>query len=222
MSFAAPTLAATAATATTTPTDVPPTGKSPSTKAQRDLALVRRILDHHDERAYTELVDIYEKAIYQLVLKIVRQSDAAQDVALEVFVRAFRSLPSYKPEFAFSTWLFRIATNQGIAYLHRQRLPTVSLSAPQFAGEDTSFDYPDPTPTPQEALIQLQRIERMHQAVNSLPAKYQRIVQLHYFEELSYEEIAEREQLPLGTVKGQLHRCRGLLQHMLTPEHDSI
>jgi RNA polymerase sigma-70 factor (ECF subfamily) len=62
----------------------------------------------------------------------------------------------------------------------------------------------------------------MHLAVNSLPAKYQRIVQLHYFEELSYEEIAEREHLPLGTVKGQLHRCRSLLQQLLTPVHDSL
>jgi RNA polymerase sigma factor (sigma-70 family) len=217
MSFAAPTLSATADISAnlTTP-------KPASSKAQRDLALVQRILDHHDERAYAELMSLYQKAIYQLVLKIVHQSDAAQDVALEVFVRAFRSLPTYKPEFAFSTWLFRIATNLSIAHLHRQRLPTVSLDAPQFAGEDTSFDYPDPTPTPQEALIQLQRIERMHLAVNSLPAKYQRIVQLHYFEELSYEEIAEREHLPLGTVKGQLHRCRGMLQQLLTPAHDSI
>ena len=217
MSFAAPTLSATADISA-----ILATPKPASSKAQRDLALVQRILDHHDERAYAELMSLYQKTIHQLVLKIVHQSDAAQDVALEVFVRAFRSLPTYKPEFAFSTWLYRIATNLSIAYLHRQRLPTVSLDAPQFAGEDKSFDYPDPTPTPQEALIQLQRIERMHAAVNSLPAKYQRIVQLHYFEELSYEEIAEREHLPLGTVKGQLHRCRGLLQQLLTPEHDSI
>jgi RNA polymerase sigma factor (sigma-70 family) len=218
MSFAAPTLSANADFSATLSTPQPTTSKPTSGKAQRDLALVRRILDHQDERAYAELMGLYQKAIHQLVIKIVHQSDAAQDVALEVFVRAFRSLPTYKPEFAFSTWLFRIATNLSIAYLHRQRLRTVSLDAPQFAGEDTSFDYPDPTPTPQEALIQLQRIERMHAAVNSLPAKYQRIVQLHYFEELSYEEIAEREHLPLGTVKGQLHRCRGLLQHILSPD----
>lgn len=193
-----------------------------SPRAIRDFALVRRLLDHHDERAYAELMSYYQKPVYQIVFKMVRQSDVAEDVTLEVFIRAFHFLHTFKPVFAFSTWLFRVATNQSITYLQRQRLRTVSLSAAQFDGEATSFDLPDPTPTPQEAIIQLQRIERMHLAVAQLPAKYQEVLKMHYFEELSYEEIATRLHAPLGTVKGQLHRGRDLLQHLLVGAREAI
>jgi RNA polymerase sigma factor (sigma-70 family) len=199
-----------------------PAHKHFSPHALRDFALIGRILDHHDERAYTELMSYYQKPVYQIVLKMVHQSDIAEDLTLEVFIRAFRFLHTFKPDFAFSTWLFRVATNQAITHLQRQRLPLVSLSAPQFEGEDASFDLPDPTPTPQEAIIQLQRIERMHLAVDKLPAKYQDVLKLHYFEELSYEEIAERMHAPLGTVKGQLHRGRDLLQHLMAGERETI
>jgi RNA polymerase sigma factor (sigma-70 family) len=204
MSIAAPALSASADLPTTTT-------KKFSAKALRDFALIERILDHHDERAYSELMGHYQKAVYQLVVKMVHQSDVAEDLALEVFVRAFRSLHTFRPEFAFSTWLFRVATNLCIAHLHRQ-----------FAGEETSFDLPDSTPTPQEALIQLQRIEQMHLAVAKLPAKYQQLMQLHYFEELSYEEVAARQHLPVGTVKGQLHRGRDLLHQLLGPAQRSL
>lgn len=198
------------------------TPKHFSPQALRDLALVQRILDHHDERAYAELMSYYQKAVYQIVFKMVHQSDAAEDLTLEIFIRAFHFLHTFKPVFAFSTWLFRVATNQSITYLQRHRLHTVSLDAVQLNGESVSFDLPDPTPTPQEAIIQLQRIERMHLAVDKLPAKYQEVLKMHYFEELSYEEIAERLHAPLGTVKGQLHRGRDLLQHMLEGAREAI
>jgi RNA polymerase sigma factor (sigma-70 family) len=200
----------------------PASPKQFSPQALRDFALVQRILDQHDERAYAELMSYYQKAVYQIVFKMVHQSDAAEDLTLEIFIRAFHFLHTFKPVFAFSTWLFRVATNQSITYLQRNRLRTVSLDAVQFDGEASSFDLPDPTPTPQEAIIQLQRIERMHLAVDKLPAKYQEVVKMHYFEELSYEEIAERLHAPLGTVKGQLHRGRDLLQHMLEDTRDDI
>lgn len=215
MSFAAPTPSASADFSSAT-------NKKFSAKALRDFALIARILDHHDERAYTELMGHYQKSVYQLVVKMVHQSDVAEDLTLEVFVRAFRSLHTFRPEYAFSTWLFRVATNLCIGHLQRQRLPTISLDAAQFAGEEASFDLPDSMPTPQEALIQLQRIEQMHLAVAKLPAKYQQLMQLHYFEELSYEEVAERQHLPVGTVKGQLHRGRDLLHQLLAPAQRSL
>ena len=113
MSFAVPTPSASA----------DPAPKSFSAKALRDFALIQRILDHHDEKAYTELMGHYQKSVSQLVARMVRQSDVAEDLALEVFVRAFRSLHTFRPEFAFSTWLFRVATNLCIGHLQRQRLP---------------------------------------------------------------------------------------------------
>lgn len=201
---------------------LPAPTKQFSAKARRDFALIARILDHHDERAYAELMGLYQKPVRQLVGRLVPQSDVADDLALEVFVRAFRFLPTFKAEFAFSTWLFRIATNHCITHLHRQSLPTVSMQAAQSVGEDLSFDFPDSTPTPQEAIIQAQRIERMHLAVDQLPSKYQDLMQLHYFEELSYEEIAERQHLPLGTVKGQLHCGRDLLHQRLLRQREAI
>lgn len=214
MSFAAPASSAFA--------DAQPTvAKRFSPKTLRDFALIERILTHHDERAYAELMGHYQKAVAQLVARMVHQSDVAEALTLEVFVRAFRSLRTFRPEFAFSTWLFRVATSLCIGHWHKQHLPTVSFAA-QFEGEEASFDLPDSTPTPQEALIQLQRTEQMHLAVARLPAKYQQLMRLHYFEELSYEEVAARQHLPVGTVKGQLHRGRDLLHQLLSPAQRSL
>lgn len=202
--------------APTLPTSRASPGPKPfSPQALRDFGLVQRILDQHDERAYAELMGCYQKSVYHLVLKRVHQTDVAADLTQEVFGRAFRFLPTFKPTFAFSTWLFRIATNHSIHHLQRKRLPTVSLSAAQGNGEAFTVDLPDPTPTPQEALMQLQRSEHMRRAVSTLPPKYQQVLRMHYFEELSYEEIAEHLHAPLGTVKGWLHRGRYLLQPLL-------
>ncbi|GAB3572268.1 sigma-70 family RNA polymerase sigma factor [Hymenobacter daeguensis] len=197
--------------------------KTYSAKALRDFELIRRIIGFQDEKAYQEIWDSYQKPIRRLVQRFVSQTDAAQDLTLEIFVRAFKYLPRFKPTFAFSTWLFRVATNCCLAFLERRRLPTVSLHAPQGSGEETfTLDCPDPTPLPCEIVMQAQRAERLQQAIKALPLKYYQLVQLHYFYELSYEEIAQRQRVPVGTVKAGLHRSRRLLQRAMQGEMHRI
>lgn len=193
-----------------------------SAKTLRDFELIRRITDGQDEKAYQEIWDSYQRPIRRLVQRFVSQTDAAQDLTLEIFVRAFKYLPRFKPTFAFSTWLFRVATNCCIAFLQLRRLPTVSLHAQQGSDETFPFDYPDTGPIPYEVIIQSQRAERLHRAVNALPLKYYLLVQLHYFHELSYEEIAQQQRVPIGTIKARLHRGRGLLQQAMRGEIHSI
>jgi RNA polymerase sigma factor (sigma-70 family) len=198
--------------------------KTFSANARRDFALIDRIREQQDEQAYRQLVGVYQKPLYHLVSRMVRQTDVAEDLTLEIFVRAFRFLPTFKPVFTFSTWLFRVATNYCRSYLRRRRLLTIPLQAETGEGESryTCVEVPDEEPTPQEALVQAQCYERLHEAVAALPAKYRAVLQLHYFEELSYEEIAVLHQVPLGTVKVQLHRGRYLLQRTLAGERDGL
>jgi RNA polymerase sigma-70 factor (ECF subfamily) len=202
-----------------------PTGSPTfSAKARRDFALVDCILGFRDEQAYTQLMRVYQKPIYQLVARMVPQRDIAEDLTLEVFMRAFRFLPTFKPVFAFSTWLFRLAINHCKAFLQRHCLRMVSLYAPAGENQD-EYCYADLStsePTPHEVLVQAQRYERLHQAVSTLPPKYRTLLTLHYFKELSYEEIAERHHLPLGTVKAQLNRGRERLKRTLTRQSAAL
>lgn len=187
-----------------------------SARALRDLPLVAAALAGQ-AKAYEQLVQHYRKSVYYTVLKMVRQPADADDLTSEVLVKAFRHLPRYRPDHAFSTWLFRIATNHGIDLLRRKRLPTLSLPAgpPTGSGEETRWEVSDPDPTPYETCVRQQRAEVAREAVSRLPPKYQRLVRLRYFDELSYEEIAVELQIPLGTVKAQLFRAWELLLDFL-------
>lgn len=183
-----------------------------SARARQDWVVVQAALAGN-AKAYEDLLLTYRKAVYYLILKMVRHAHDAQDLTQEVFAKAFRHLARYQPEFAFSTWLFRIATNHSFDFIRRHKLPTVSLQAEGSEGEGDRFvrEVPDPGLNPQEAYIRQQRLARVHQLVNQLPPKYQQLVRLRYFQELSYEEMAAALQLPLGTLKVQLFRARQLL-----------
>jgi RNA polymerase sigma factor (sigma-70 family) len=183
----------------------------------RDFRLIERILAHQEQKAYTELLDHYQRPVYHLVLRMVAQAEIAEDLTLEVLMRACHHLPSFQPTYSFSSWLFRMATNYCIDYLRRRRLPTVSLSAELATANGKPYfpSFPDAAPTPQDALIRTQRHEHLRQAVAQLPAPYKHLVEMHYFQELSYEEIATQQHMPLGTVKGHLHQGRKLLAQQL-------
>lgn len=193
----------------------------PSAWAVRDWGLVQAALAG-SEPAYALLVKYYRNSLYHLILRMVGQRDDAEDLTMEVLAKAFRNLASYHPGFAFSTWLFRIATNHCIDFIRRKRLRTQSLQAPiTSGGEEFAWDVADRhTPDPQEAIIRRQRIEFVQQLVTRLPAKYEKMVRLRYFEELSYVEIAAELQVPLSTVKGQLFRARELLAGLLEGSQD--
>ena len=188
-----------------------------SAKAKHDFKLIRAAVDHGDEKAYAELMHIYKKPVYPVVLKMVRNQDDAEDLTIEAFAKAFRNLHKFNPEYAFSTWLFRIATNNCIDFIRKNKIKTMSIDSAIKVdnGDEITIDFRDNDLNPAEHAVRNQKIEIMRHVVSRLPDKYQRLVSLRYFDELSYEEIATELKAPLGTVKAQLHRARELLYDMV-------
>ncbi len=195
-----------------------------SSKALEDFRLIDQAVQQNDEQAYARLMQRYKRPVYHMILKMVRNVDDAEDLTIESFAKAFKSLHKFKKDFTFSTWLFRIATNNTIDFIRRKRLNTLSISNAytDSEGEAVSIEVEDENLNPQERAIKLQKEELMQIFVDKLPPKYQKLVRLRYFDELSYEEIAQELEAPLGTVKAQLHRARELLYEMMKSKRDHI
>lgn len=188
-----------------------------SDKALKDFKLIDRATLENDESAFAELMSRYKKPVYHMILKMVRNVDDAEDLTIEAFAKAFKNLARFKKDYTFSTWLFRIATNNAIDFIRKKKLETYSLntSFTDDSGESVNIDVEDQNLTPDEEAINTQKIELVRMFVTRLPAKYQRLVKLRYFDELSYEEIAVELDAPLGTVKAQLHRARELMYELV-------
>lgn len=194
-----------------------------SDKALEDF----RLIDHAvggDDKAYAQLMQRYRRAVFHMVLKMVRNIDDAEDLTIESFAKAFRSLHRFKKDFTFSTWLFRIATNNTIDFIRKRKLNTLSIenTYTDDNGESVSIDVEDENLDPQEEAIRSQKAELMQVFVDKLPPKYQKLVRLRYFQELSYEEIAEEIEAPLGTVKAQLHRARELMYELVKSKREHL
>jgi RNA polymerase sigma-70 factor (ECF subfamily) len=195
-----------------------------SEKAKKDFYLVELAKEKGDEKAYAELMQRYKKPVYHMILKMVRNVDDADDLTIEAFSKAFRNLKKFNPEFTFSTWLFRIATNNCIDFIRKKKLDTFSIntSFKDDNGDSLDIDIKDFNPNPQEETIKAEKINIIQSIVTKLPPKYQILVKLRYFQELSYEEIAVEIDAPLGTVKAQLHRARELLYDLVKHRKDAI
>lgn len=194
-----------------------------SSKALEDFRLIDMAVGG-DEKSYAKLLQRYRRPVYHVILKMVRNVDDAEDLTIESFAKAFRSLHRFKKDFTFSTWLFRIATNNTIDFIRKKKLNTLSIenTYTDDNGESVSIDVEDLNPNPQEEAIKSQKEELIQIFVDKLPAKYQRLVRLRYFHELSYEEIAKELDAPLGTVKAQLHRARELLYELVKNKKEHI
>lgn len=187
-----------------------------SDKAIEDFRLIDMAIEG-DDAAYARLLQRYKRPVYQMILKMVRNVDDAEDLTIESFAKAFRSLHRFKKDFTFSTWLFRIATNNTIDFIRKKKLNTLSIenTFTDDDGQSVSIEVEDENLNPQEETIRAQKAELMQMFVDKLPAKYQKLVRLRYFHEMSYEEIADDLDAPLGTVKAQLHRARELMYEMV-------
>ena len=184
-----------------------------SDKAKKDYQLVLRALNEKDQRAYTELMGRYKDSVYFMLLKMVNNSDDAEDITIETFSKAFKRLDHYTPQFAFSTWLFKIASNHSIDFIRKKRIKAISIDQ-GFSNEDgESYVIPvkEDSLDPEESMQKDERVQRMRDVVEKLKPRYKRLVELRYFEEKSYEEISEILELPLGTVKAQLFRARDFM-----------
>lgn len=186
-------------------------------KARRDYQLVCAARDQGDQRAYANLMQLYRTPLYMMLLKMTNSPTEADDLTIETFGKAFCSLHLYSPTHAFSTWLFSIASNNCIDHIRRRRMQTVPLSDITSRGDDDNYEYPMPAdaPTPEEEVMSAQRAHLLRELVAQLKPRYRQIVEMRYFDELSYEEIAEKLSLPMGTVKVQLMRARNLLASIL-------
>jgi RNA polymerase sigma-70 factor (ECF subfamily) len=186
-----------------------------SDKAKYDLGLVERAVAG-EQKAYAELLSRYRDSIYFMLLKMVNNKSDAEDLTIEAFGKAFKNIKQYSPNFAFSTWLFKIASNNGIDFLRKRKGFIVSIDGDDNNREDSKpMTVCDDGLDPSETMVNAQKIEHVRAVVQKLKPRYRQLVELRYFQELSYEEIAEQLDLPLGTVKAQLFRSRELLYNIL-------
>ena len=188
-----------------------------SLKAQQDMDLVEKARKG-DQLAYGELLGRYRDAIYFMLLKMVNSPIDAEDLTIEAFGKAFKNIDQYTPNYAFSTWLFKIATNNCIDHIRKKRASHVSLDQ-TLDGEDSllpSAMIQADTLDPELTMINKQKVKHMRNVVSKLKPRYRQLVELRYFKEFSYEEIATELDIPIGTVKAQLFRASELLLNILS------
>lgn len=193
-------------------------------KGKRDYLLIQRALHEGDQQAFAELLHHYKDSLYFLMLKMTNSPYDADDLTIEAFGKAFKKLDQYTPDYAFSTWLFKIASNNCIDFLRRNKKNTLTMRAnfEDAPENDLSNQLASTTPDPEECIINAQKIKLMRAVVEKLKPHYRTLVELRYFDEYSYEELAEELNLPLGTVKAQLFRAREFLFQILRNSREKI
>lgn len=183
------------------------------TRLQRDYELVCDARDHGDRKAYADLMATYREPLYLLLLRMTRNTTTASDLTIETFGKAFMQLHRYAPTSTFSAWLYSIGVHTYIDHLRRNRLETIPLSATEQSPDGEYIEYPIPSnqPNPEESMIRMQRDETLKQIVDQMKEPYRQIIRMRYYDDLSYEEIASKLSIPLGTVKVRLSRAKTLL-----------
>jgi RNA polymerase sigma-70 factor (ECF subfamily) len=172
------------------------------------------------EAAYRELLTRYERPVFSLIFRMVRDRETAEDLAQETFIKVLNNLDRYSPEFKFSSWLFKIANNLTIDHLRRRRVDTISIEgAPDAVTADsakaTSISVVSANESPLEELESRELGTAIERAIGKLRPEYRACIMLRHVEDKSYEEIAEIVKLPLGTVKTYIHRARHELRAAL-------
>ena len=192
-------------------------------KGKRDLKLINRALETGDPAAYNELMKLYRDPLYFMLYEKVGDQELAKDLTIESLGKAFKKLHLYVPNYVFSTWLFTVARNTCIDYLRKNKLPTVSIDKMMLDedGKRTNFDLISDMLNPEQEMEKKQRIAILRQIVDQLKPKYRTLVKLRYFKEMTYEEIATTLDLPIGTVKAQLHRSREQLFKIMSGIKDA-
>jgi RNA polymerase sigma factor (sigma-70 family) len=182
---------------------------------EEDSVLIKRALDG-DQKAFRRLRLKYHDAIFKLINRMIRNREEVEDLTQEAFIKAFTSLDRFNEEYAFSTWLYKIATNNSIDHLRKKKLQTFSINKPIESDEsDYSFELPDTELEPDQELIASQRKKMLDDAMNALPAKYRQVILMRHVDEKEYQEIAKTLKLPLGTIKAHIFRARELLYKQL-------
>jgi RNA polymerase sigma-70 factor (ECF subfamily) len=182
---------------------------------ERDENLIERALKG-DQKAYEELLVRHKKAIFHVIQKIVRNPEETQDLVQETFMKAFNALSSYRSEYRFSTWLYKIAANCAIDFVRKKRIEAFSLDRPiETKDGQVEFELPDSTWDPERDLVRKQKLRSIDDAIESLPDKYREVIIYRHRDDKPYEEIADILKVPVGTVKARIFRARELLKKKL-------
>ncbi len=183
---------------------------------QTDQELVAAILDGATEE-YSELVKKYQGRVVNYLYRLLHNVDDAHDLAQDVFLRVFRALDRYNPEYKFSTWLFRVAQNAAIDVVRKRRLQVVSMHRPESDdGSSSTWDFASGDPSPYGDARNRERGDAIRSAIEELPGEYRELICLRHYAEMSYGEISEVKEMPLGTVKNKLFRGRQMLKERLS------
>lgn len=191
-----------------------------SENAKKDFFLVEEA-KKGNQKAYAELMQHYKDSIFFMALKMLNNRDDANDVTVSTFGKAFENLEKYKSDFAFSTWLFKIGTNNCIDFIRKRKMQTVSINS-FYSDDDKMLDIKSDSLNPEEKTIKKQQNELLKELIDTLPPRYQNLVKLRYYDEKSYEEIAVELDIPLGTVKARLFRAKDLLSVIIKRKKKSF
>jgi RNA polymerase sigma-70 factor (ECF subfamily) len=198
----------------------PPVPLVPMTEARKesraeDLRLIHTAIAG-DQGAFKRLMKKYHASLYNLIYRLIRNKDEVEDLTQEAFVKAFQSLKYFNEQYAFSTWLYKIASNNTIDYIRKKKLETFSIDKP-IASEDGDyrFELPDLNNQPDGEMMMHQRAAMLNDAIAKLPEKYRKVIMMRHAEERDYAEIAKMLKLPIGTVKAHIFRAREMLYKSL-------
>ncbi|HWR74406.1 MAG TPA: sigma-70 family RNA polymerase sigma factor [Bacteroidales bacterium] len=196
-------------------------GTGLSEKARHDLKVIDRAL-HGDSKAYTELLTRYRDSVYYVLLRMVNNPSDAEDLTIEAFGKAFHNLPKYVPSHAFSTWLFRIATNNCIDFMRKKSQSPRPFDQDEGEEDEMEATVASDMRLPDEVMMDRETAASLNRIVKSLKPRYRRLIELRYFEDYSYEDIATELSLPIGTVKARLFRAKVLIANMVQDKKSEI
>ena len=192
-------------------------------KARRDYLLVQDALHHGDQKAYAKLMQLYRDPVYYMLLKMSNNQCDAEDLTLEAFGKVFKNLDKYTSNYAFSTWLFKVAVNNCIDHIRKKNSSPQCVDEGLFFSENSLSELNNPYDhTPEDTIIEKQKIKMMHLAVAQLRPKYRTLIEMRYFEELSYDEIAKSLDISLANVKILLFRAKDMLASIMKNMRYSI
>lgn len=191
---------------------------------ERDYRLVCAARDNGNRKAYADLMAIYREPLYMLLLRMTHNTTTATDLTVDTFSKAFCQLHRYAPTGTFSSWLYSIGVNTYIDHLRRRKLETVSLGNMERNNEGDFVEYPIPSsqPNPEESLMKSERDEALRQVVAELKQPYRKIVELRYYDDMSYEQIAEKLGITMSAVKTRLLRAKNLMQAIIDTKGGAI
>ena len=191
---------------------------------KRDYQLVCDARDRGNNKAYADLMAFYREPLYLLLLRMTHNTTTASDLTVDTFSKAFCQLHRYAPTGSFSSWLFSIGVNTYIDHLRRRRNDTIPLGSMQTSTDSGYIEYQIPSnmPDPEETLMRSERDKALHEVVAELKQPYRQIVEMRYYDEMSYEQIAEKLKIPLGTVKIRLLRAKNLMQAIANTKGGAI